>query len=387
MKILHLATDEKFINAANLVFEHTFPGQNLFIIVKSPSNPPLKHVSDLANIKYIVQSASTAEQVIALAGEFELIILHGLDAVKIEVFQRLKFDKRFIWFVWGAEVYNSAVFDCDFVLDKTKEFLEETIWLRTIEYLKQRYRKFRYGSMGSAFNSQLKSTIYEMPAVGILHKEEVDFFKTKGLLHEESHFIPFTYYPLEFLFKEEVNKDTSANILLGNSASPTNNHREVMDRLCGCELGERRIITPLSYGDKGYAKKVMEYGKKKLGANFQPIIDFMPLSKYNELITSCGIVIMNMTRQQAVGNIITSIYLGAKVYLNETTVYEYLKNRGYYIFLIPKDFRNDETALNPLSEWQADHNRSLIKQEISLDVVSQKLHRSILNYAGNETGA
>lgn len=58
------------------------------------------------------------------------------------------------------------------------------------------------------------------------------------------------------------------NILVGNSATPTNNHIEIFRILSRLRLPESsKIVVPLSYGDVHYREKIVELGIEFLVIN------------------------------------------------------------------------------------------------------------------------
>jgi dTDP-N-acetylfucosamine:lipid II N-acetylfucosaminyltransferase len=110
---------------------------------------------------------------------------------------------------------------------------------------------------------------------------------------------------------------------------------------------------------------------------------FLPLTEYNKIIRSCGIVIMNHHRQQAVGNILASILLGSKVYLSEkNTILQYLRGIGIFVFSIERDLKpHFPEALNNLTEFEINHNREILHREIALDNVVSKLRVSMKEFS------
>ena len=109
---------------------------------------------------------------------------------------------------------------------------------------------------------------------------------------------------------------------------------EAIEILKKLDLKNNNIVTPLSYGNKEYANQIEEIGKQEIGKRFMPLTEFLPLNEYQKILQSCGIVIMNHYRQQAVGNVLNALYLGAKVYLsNNNTLYHYLRRIGCHVFL------------------------------------------------------
>ena len=145
------------------------------------------------------------------------------------------------------------------------------------------------------------------------------------------------------------------------------------------DLKNKKIICPLSYGDNNYANEIIRIGEQKLGNNFEPLIKFMPLHQYNNYTQSCSIVIMNHYRQQAVGNVLTLLWMGAKVFLDErNTLYHYLKRLGVYVYNIKQDLRPNKTdVLMPLSLKYQQHNRECLKNEVSQKIILQELQTSI----------
>lgn len=376
-KILHLAPDEKFINAANYIFEKAYPGSNTFLIIKGPANPPLKYVKQEENFEIIVPVKETLEWILKKAKGYELVVFHGLDTLKAELFLRDEEKQKYAVILWGAEVYNENMLQKNFLGNKTMELHKKLSSIPLSEKFKNIYRAVRYGKQTGGAAASFKKVIASMPNIGTLYQEEFNFYKNGKLIQPDANFIPFNYYPFEFVFKGPQQKVKGNNILLGNSASSTNNHLEAIDILSGISLGGRQVYIPLSYGDNRYAKAISGYAAQKLPQNNKPLKNFLQLHEYNELVSECGIVIMNHYRQQAVGNILASLYLGAKVFLNNTTVYEYLKRIGCLVFLVDEIEKNGAQALQLLSDAEMEYNRQIIKREISSDNVVRNLKNSL----------
>jgi hypothetical protein len=115
----------------------------------------------------------------------------------------------------------------------------------------------------------------------------------------------------------EQTKSTQSGltILVGNSADPSNNHIEALEKLLPYKDQDIKICVPLSYGDQAHAKKVIEQGKDWFGEKFFPMVSFMPFDQYLKFLKSVDIAIFNHKRQQAMGNIITLLGMGKTVYV------------------------------------------------------------------------
>ncbi|MDO4290323.1 MAG: TDP-N-acetylfucosamine:lipid II N-acetylfucosaminyltransferase [Eggerthellaceae bacterium] len=111
-------------------------------------------------------------------------------------------------------------------------------------------------------------------------------------------------------------RSLSVNVLLGNSATPTNRHRSAIDALARFAAEDIRVYAPLSYGDDDYRAEVIEHGCEVLGDKFIPVTDFMERAEYIAFLNKMDIGVFNCDRQQGLGNIQLLLHMGAKVYLS-----------------------------------------------------------------------
>lgn len=113
-------------------------------------------------------------------------------------------------------------------------------------------------------------------------------------------------------------KDTrTINILLGNSATPTNRHTESLEILRKYNSEDIRIYIPLSYGDKEYAKSVAEYARGIFGDKVVILEKMMNTEAYNDFLSTMDIAVFNQNRQQGVGNLTYMFQSGVKIFLND----------------------------------------------------------------------
>lgn len=142
------------------------------------------------------------------------------------------------------------------------------------------------------------------------------------------------YIQKEMGKNKEKKKTDSWKILLGNSASNTNCHEEMLDKLAKYKDKNIEIYVPLSYGNKDNARKVIEYGKKVLGSKFIPIENYMDPEKYGIFLSQMDIGIFYNNRQQAMGNINALLSMKAKLFLRKgTTMWDrYTQEIGCYIY-------------------------------------------------------
>lgn len=161
------------------------------------------------------------------------------------------------------------------------------------------------------------------------------------------------------------------DLLVGNSATPSNNHMELFQLLKSLDLEGRRLIVPLSYGDIQYADHVVALGQRMFGSRFVPLRDFLSADAFAEKIATCGFVFMNHVRQQATGNVTLSLFKGAKVFLRPANLLSHFYRRlGAVIEDIPEgNVPASSYLLAPLDDEVRTHNRQVIMDYWSERVV------------------
>jgi hypothetical protein len=162
-------------------------------------------------------------------------------------------------------------------------------------------------------------------------------------------------FTTEDVFERGAAAMEGADVLVGNSATASNNHLEAFELLRG-RVPHGRVIAPLSYGDAGYGREVAAAGARLFGERFDALTQWMPLDAYNQRIGRCGFVLMNHRRQQAVGNIGAALYKGATLYLrSENPLWAFYRDLGIHVRSV------DELAsggpLVPISEARRAENR------------------------------
>lgn len=123
----------------------------------------------------------------------------------------------------------------------------------------------------------------------------------------------------------DKSRNLTPRIQIGNSGDPTNEHIEIIEMLSRFSGLDMEIFVPLTYGNKEYIDEVIAKGKALFGDKFIPLTQFMSPDKYNNYLASIDVVIFNHRRQQGFGNLVISLYLGAKVFIRkDVSTWEYL---------------------------------------------------------------
>lgn len=156
-------------------------------------------------------------------------------------------------------------------------------------------------------------------------------------------------------------------IQIGNSATETNNHFEIIDFLKKFQSENIKIFAPLAYGESVYADKVINYGKEVFNDKFIGITEFMDFKKFVLFMSRMDIIIFNNERQQAMGNLWLAMYLKKKIFIREeSTLWGYFEND--YNIIINKTKTLKDIAFSDLTyrnETQLESNKVKVNQLLS----------------------
>lgn len=337
--ILHLCVAEKFIKPFHdfvsskselCSFDHIFyisGGSSEFKNIVGANIAKSGNKNFVVRLMWLCQNLNKSEK----------IILHGLFDTTVLLMLAIQpwILKKCCWIIWGGDLYVYLFGQ------------KNLIWWRN-----EVWRKFvikRFGVIVTHIHGDYQ-----------LAKE---WYRSKARWHECFVYPSNLYH--EFCIQKK--QGSKINILLGNSADPSNNHIEVIDSIKNLSNEKITIYCPLSYGDKTYAKEVSNYAKSIFGEKFIALNAFMPSNKYCQFLSEIDIAIFNHKRQQAMGNIISLLGMGKKVYLrkdistwkflvdHEITVYD-VNSIDLKPIMVDVSIRNQKIVSEYFSE------KSLIKQ-------------------------
>lgn len=364
--ILHIAPDDKFLDVVFDLFEEVLPERNEFIIITyDKKKRGVKFISNSDRVKLLTPNNLLEESFVRNLENYNLIILHFLDDAKVQLVNKSDDKINYMWLSWGADFYNDhpAAYD-NLYQHNTKE-----IFFLNISLVKRLKRKIKYLLAKQNFSTvyykkffDKKRAIRRIKYISTVTPEDQRILK-KMFSIKDKIFIRFFYVNVEDTILMGINNNINLgeNILVGNSSTPTNNHLEIFQILKNMDLKDKKVIVPLSYGDVAYQKLIISEGEKLLGSSFLPVTEFMTLENYNNLISSCGYVIMNHKRQQAMGNIHTLMYLGSKIFIShKSPSFNFFKRQGVHIFPVKDLIKRKEKALIPLAEEYVKYNKEFV---------------------------
>lgn len=256
------------------------------------------------------------------------IILHGLWSYRVVQLLALQpwLLKKCYWVIWGGDLYRYEL-----------EGDRDSGW-----QCSEKWRRFvikRIGHLITFFDGE-----YELAK---------KWYGARGV-HHKSFTYPSNICRCDV---QQLIKHESINIQVGNSATYTNRHLVVIEKLSKYKGDNIKIYVPLSYGDGEYAKKVVARGASVFGEKFVPLLDFIPYDEYLKYLAGIDIAIFNQNRQQGVGNIITLLGMGKTVYMSsEVTSWRALRNLGLHIFDVEK------LDIAMLTLVQAEENKKIVSE-------------------------
>jgi len=151
-------------------------------------------------------------------------------------------------------------------------------------------------------------------------------------------------------------------IKVGNSASDTNNHEFIFEKIKYLKDKNIKIITPLSYGVESIKEKINRIGLEMFNEKFYPLNDFMEYNEYLKILYNVDIAIFYQYRQQAMGNLIQLLGLGKKVYLNKgTSQWDLFTKLGVKVYDFNEGFDLD------FNKEELERNKVIIKEYFSED--------------------
>ncbi|MAJ13308.1 MAG: hypothetical protein CMD09_04855 [Flavobacteriales bacterium] len=366
--IVHLFEDQKFVDVTIENFDNVSFGLNKYIVFSNSKE--LRYVIRKDQVTVLPNSSYKLELDL-IYKNCKLLIIHFLSPIKIYVLKNKPQNIKVIWSVWGSDAY-SHFSNQKFFEPLTKNITRKNLLqIVKFSYIYEYYHFVRY---------KVKPLIKELKIL-----QSIDYVFTvlpnefkiiKKEFNLNATYVDYNYGINKF---NDFNNVTLGNsILVGNSATSSNNHLDVFEII---KDTNHSLIVPLSYGAydyKKYKELIIFEGKRIFKKLFIPIEEFMPLKDYRELTSSCNSVIMYHIRQQALGNIFMFLFQGMRVFLNSKSLtYYYLKDKGMIVFDLKKDYK---LLGIELSEEYKMINKNIVLSLRSRDVIIAKTKRVISLY-------
>ena len=163
-------------------------------------------------------------------------------------------------------------------------------------------------------------------------------------------------------------------ILVGNSANPTNHHIDVFDQLRHLADQPVRLVVPLNYaGSQAYVKDVVSVGRDYFGDKFEPVVDMLSKTQYDELLASADVVVFAHRRQQGLYVVYSMLKHGKKIFIRkDISTYSTLTNSGFTVFDLDSISGASLQQLTEIAPDQAEQNKRLMQETFSEQALAPK---------------
>ena len=357
VRILHIIKDDKFFDPVIAAFRSDERLEHICALYsEEEKNYRLKYVHNTDNL-YIYNRRHLYS--FLQTGMYDVIFFFSLQVERYKLFNYIPTDKIIIWWCWGTELYSG-----DYGL---KPLIPIELYKRqTLAFVKKKNQSFN-GLIRHVVNSMIRRFYYSAlrkKALGRIDyfqpvlKQEYRMMQSYKYFHAKEF-----YYPQCFNYTIIHNPPIASGqgVLIGNSASATNNHVDLWIQVKNHIPTGRRIIIPVAYGYKDYSN----YIQSKIHSNMHEIVfmkDFLSQKEYFEIVNTCSYAIFGMMRQQAMGNIYHCLFKGIKIFLyKDSLIYRFLIEDGFIVFAIEEI--DNESFITPLTKEEHEKNLTQIKKK------------------------
>jgi len=337
--IAHIAVGDKFIEPFILFIENHFDSKDHLFLISPMALYKVKPRSNVVMLDERMGRLRKMAEWSKAMNKADKIILHGLFDIRVINLLCLQpwLLKKCYWVMWGGDLYHYKLRGRGIRSD--------------IQEAKRAFVIKRMGHLVTYIKGD-----YELAQ---------KWYGARGEYHT------CLMYPSN-LYKDYVvppKQGDTVNILVGNSADPTNNHAEIFEKLMPNKDQNIRIICPLSYGIAEYSDRIVKLGAELFGDKFSPLLDFMPFENYMELLGQIDVAVFAHKRQQAMGNTITLLGLGKKIYMrSDVTSWTIFNEQGIKVFDV------DKLDLKPIEEDLRKKNQARIKSIFTEVALVGQLH-------------
>lgn len=291
--------------------------------------------------------------------KYSLVLFHGLLGSTLRCLRDILKSPQHpptAWVIYGAEIEESFIIPSRMLGVRTRCLYYSLLPYRVLVPF--------YRMSVRLSDHHLTKLLRKVDYFAHFMPEEIDFVQHHIGIRKPMLF--HSYTRLDHFIEPELRDHqckTHGNILIGNSASFTSNHIEIFSTIEPLLSQSTKVVTPLNYGNRYYKNHILRVGNKRFGALFSPITEPLSKKEYHRQMLDCSVFIQNSHKQQALGNIISALWFGLRVYLNDfTSTYKYFKRHGAILYSIGKDLSpENDHRFEGLSENQMLQNRNVLE--------------------------
>ena len=369
MRIVHLSNDEKFLPLVRSLFEEAFPAQNHYLVAR-PRRDDIRHVAPASDVSHHHSLRFRTRWIPRDLAAADCVVVHLMSSRFAPALRHVRPGCLVVWLAVGGDymplleprlgrLLLPATAELVRRLEGDRPQGRRARWARVRAWVRGRIAR------GGAVQPRPPAVVAAAPRIDVFSANPADAVMLREALpalRARLHVIPS--FTVEDVFAAGPSTMAGPDVLLGNSANPSNNHLEALRLLRGRLPPGGRVVAPLSYGKAphGYVAAVVQAGREAMRERFEPLTEWMSIDAYHTRLARCGVVLMNHRRQQAVGNIAAALYRGASVYLRrDNPLYGFFGDLGVTLLPIDELEADPAASLGTLSAEQRQRNRAAIE--------------------------
>ena len=382
MKILHLISDHQVVERTLGVYENIFPDCNDVLVFSNDSN--FKRLKKDYRDRIVNKNNLTT-----IANNYDFsdvtyVIAHYLTMEKIDFIKLIPYNIHVCWEIYGGDLYDQFLepggykmyYTSPLDFDKYGFYKKHLLFIFNCAlYIKYRNKYiFRH-----QLNKQFDYISGRVNSLQYCCKYDASFVEEHA--HRSIHSYEVFNYSLSTVLGElkDVDFYEGSDIMVGNSASFSNNHLYVMNYLKKISLPQNlKYILPLSYGgNQRYAEYVERIYKSVFDTQIETFRQYIPLHEYNKTFLRLKAVILSSWRQESQGTAIMAFYLGLKVFMSyKSPLYKWFVECGFIVFTIENANAND--FVESLSIDDKKKNRELVLNRYSESCIVDTFKKEFL---------
>ncbi len=306
---LHIVPDNSFINTFydNLLDLGLLEENRIMVRTNRTSLVAIKRQIPFASLY-----TDSFDRFIGDTRQYKKVFIHYFTPLLYRWVAKHEFNEL-NWVIWGGDLYNLSELDeiC-YEPETMNRFvgkglsLNELLFEAKVTLLHKRYKQRAYAKIANVLTWMEEEYVFAVRRLALDAKWSFFFYEN-----------PFPYEKLD-RFAESNLERPGLLLMIGNSASPTNNHLDIV-RFLESHKVQASLVVPVSYGDTKYASFLKRNLSYRYG-DLEFVDHYMPFEEYLRFISRMDALVMNTIRPQGYGNILMMLYLGRPVYFNEKNI-------------------------------------------------------------------
>lgn len=360
---LHIGIDNQFVDRVyENINEAGFGAKNKFIIRTKEKPKYIKH-----DVSYAPLNSTDFSSAIGHTLDYEKVIIHQFSPLMFRWVSRHSFN-NLSWAPWGVDLYDLPFANFNLFEKETYHgFVKQHRDFSEVLY------RWKYWLLNSAFKNPAYSKVDDvltwMKSEFVFAHDRIPSLKASHRFFFYENPVPYHSLRGMVLSSPAERKNKTLRVIIGNSATPTNNHVDAVRYLSDQGI-KADIIVPVSYGNTAYGnflKKALQFYK---GGSVEYVDARMDFKSYLNFLNTADALLMNNIRPQGYGNIFIMLSLGKPVFLNPLNA----SLRDLIDYKIPcftMDRIKDLQAGQTIPEEQLQPLTNLLSHERNLEVCAE----------------